>query len=289
VKVVKGSAVGSLDRLVFANLKDGFAVVGESTLKLYATTNGARSWHEVTPPRTSWYGLVVTANAILVTTDKCTQHGDSCGDFHEWRSSLKGVHWSELPQLWQTGSGAKDNYYGPSVAAFANVVWEQELSYMATYLWISHDGGEHFTRIPAPKLGSVAGCQFTPMSALELWAQCPTGMEVSFFHSSDGGVQWTHVPQSQFSGTGGGAFDPVSSEVAYLDYGLAGNGRNLVQVRGGGDRTTNVGELNCTDVSLNFTGVADGLAVCVHNYATYELLRTTDGGTQWSHVVLWGN
>jgi hypothetical protein len=284
-----GSVAGSLDRLVFANAIDGFAIVGKDAGTLYATTNGARSWHRITTiPAKRWSDLVVTAHSILVTTERCTRRTGFCTDFRVWRSGLTARDWSVLPTLWRTGRGPKDVYYGPSVAAFGENVWEQETAYMATYLWISHDDGRTFARLSAPQLGSVAGCDFFPMSTVELWAECPTGMQVSFWHSSDGGVRWTRVSQSQFFGTGGGDFDPVSNSSAYLDYGAAIRVPNLVRLTDDGRTSTRVGELPCAQVSLTFTSNMDGLAICGQNDSSYTLLRTTDGGAKWGHEVLWG-
>jgi hypothetical protein len=289
VTSVKGSPMGSLDRVVFANDDDGFAVVGEELTTLYATTNGARSWHRVsTMPARRWYGLVVTSSAVLVTSERCTHHGDSCGDFEVWRKPLEATHWTELSPLWKTGTGKSDEYYGPSVAAYGEVVWEQETAPMATYLWVSHDYGRTFTRFTTPRLGSVAGCSFTASTSLSMWAQCPTGMEVSFSHSSDNGIRWTPVSQHQFADTAGGDFDPVSSQVAYLDYGGPTKPPNLYRLTDGGRRATSVGELDCTEVSLAFTSVDKGFAICTRNDTTYQLLRTTDGGAEWSNSVLYG-
>jgi photosystem II stability/assembly factor-like uncharacterized protein len=287
VTEVAGAAAGSLDRMVFANPSDGFAVVGEGTLKLYATTDGARSWHRITVPEQEWSGLSVTAHSIFVTTDHCTKRSVICNDYRVWKASLAGVHWTELPVLWRTGSAPKDTYYGPSVAAYGNTVWELETAYMAVYLWTSHNGGRTFSRRLEQKLESVAGCELLPMTGDDLWAQCPTGMQVSFLESSDGGVTWHAVSQHQYSGTGGGVFDPVSSSLAYLDYGVSYGPPNLFRLQRGGEETA-VGELKCAE-SMVFTSERDGLAICERNASDYSLVRTTDGGTHWDNEVLWGN
>ena len=284
-----GALAGSLDRVVFATPSDGFAVVGNGTFTLYATTNGARSWHRITSmPGKNWSGLTVTAHSLLVTTDRCTKRNVVCSDYRVWRSSLRGSHWTQLPVLWRTGSGPKDVYYGPSVAAFGDTVWELETAYMAVYLWTSHNDGRTFSRALEQKLGSVAGCELLPMSASDLWAQCPTGMDVSFLDSSDGGRIWRSITQHQFSGTGGGAFDPVSSSLAYLDYGLSYGPPNLFRVSNGGVSETAVGRLS-DDSSLVFTNERDGLAICDQNDSDFLLARTTDGGVRWSSEALYGN
>ena len=145
---VVGALAGSLDRVVFATPNDGFAVVGNGSNILFATTNGARSWHRITSlPGKNWSGLTVSRHSLFVTTDRCTKGDVVCSDYRVWRSSLAGDHWTELPVLWRTGSGPKDTYYGPSVAAFGHTVWELETAYMAVYLWISHNDGRTFSRL----------------------------------------------------------------------------------------------------------------------------------------------
>jgi len=289
IRATNGDPASSLDQLVFANERDGYLAVGPSAFALYATTNGARSWHEVALPRKNWHDLVVTPDVLYITTDRCRDHFVICGDYRVWRSSTDGKRWSALPALWRTGTAKNESYYGPSVAAYGNEVWELESAYMATYLWRSSNDGRTFTRYVTPRLGSVAGCTVTPLSAFDLWADCPTGMQVSFVHSSDGGATWSSISQHQFFGTVGGAFAPVTNTVAYLDYGVDSGTPNLYRLTEGGRRATPVGDLQCSQASLAFSSVADGLAICTRDYNRFLLVRTTDGGAQWSNEVLWGS
>jgi hypothetical protein len=193
-----------------------------------------------------------------------------------------------LPALWKTGTGPKDNYYGPDVSALGDMLWELETGYQRTTLWISHDEGRRFSRINAPDLASVAGCSLTPTSLNDLWAECPTGLEVSFLDSHSAGQQWHPISRYVFSGTGGGAFDPISTNVAYLDYGLVNiKGDNLFRITDGGLIPIAVDNLKCTNVSLLFTSESEGLADCLKNFTPNQKLeRTVDGGSKWQVVSL---
>jgi hypothetical protein len=285
----QGIANTTLSRLVFANVNDGYAEVGRSfPLALYATSNGAKSWRQVTlPSRDDLLGITVTSALVYITMANCSSKKGNCSQYRVWRSSLAARHWTVLPSLWTTGSGPKDNYYGPDVAAFANTVWELETGYQKVNLWISHDKGRTFSHVATPDLVSVAGCSLMPMSLTNLWAECPTGMDVSFLDSHDGGAQWHPFTRGIFSGTGGGDFDPISSNVAYLDYGIVNiRGSNLFRIADGGLRPTAVDSLKCTNISLLFTNESDGLADCDTNYTSNQLLRTADGGSHWESVPL---
>ncbi len=279
----------TLVKLIFANESDGYAEVGKAyPLKLYVTFDGARTWRQVAlPSKSDLLNLDVTSNLVYATTAQCPVKNGNCTTYRVWRSSLTVHHWTELPALWTTGTGPKDTYYGPDVSAFGDTVWELETGFQKITLWTSHNEGRTFSRVNAPDLVSVAGCDLTPASSSDLWAECPTGMEVAFLDSHDGGEQWHHISQGVFSGTGGGDFDPISSRVAYLDYGLVSiRGMNLFRISEGGLHPTAVDNLKCTNVSLLFTSENDGLADCSKNYTADQLERTFDGGTAWQVVSL---
>jgi photosystem II stability/assembly factor-like uncharacterized protein len=286
-----GRANTTLDQLIFATPKYGYALVGAySESSMYVTTNGARTWRKVISDPDTFTTLVATSNEIYVTSVRCKPRSIECGQTTVRRSSFSAKHWVTLPRLWRTGTGPKDVYYGPSVAAYGNNVWEVENTNKGTALWISHNRGRTFTPVMEkfPQLGAVVNCTLTPMSNVSLWAECPTGMEESFWHSSDGGLHWTDLfPDEQYSGTGGGAFAPVSSDVAYLDFGISLSGRNIYRITDGGERSSAVSERNCSSVySLVFIGASRGLMVCNENYSTAYLLRTINGGVKWRRVLL---
>lgn len=282
-----GLANTTLDHLVFANKDDGFATAGSSSASaLYITTNGAKTWQRVMDEKGLNITVTVTSSEVIVTTRHCTVRSTSCGQFTTMRSPLAATHWVTMPRLWKTGTGKRDVYYGPSVAAYGHTVWELETG-RAIRLWTSHDNGQTFTQAKGtvPELGSVAGCSLYPMSELSLWAECPTGMAVSFWYSSDGGVTWTQVPTTQFMGTGGGAFAPVTSGLAYLDYGAVAKDPNFFRISDGVHETA-VGEVRCEDAyELDFVNESHGLMLC-SQYPVTSLRRTNNGGVTWTTVSL---
>ena len=162
-----GSSDGiTLENLSFANPKDGFASVGPyDATRLYATTDGGRSWHLENTPK-DLVGVVHVTNAgLLAMTAVCGLKNGECGDYRVWRAALDAQKWTALPTLWKTGPHG--SYYGPSFAAFGNTVWELETANNgADYVWTSRNDGRTFTRVTEkfPALASVSGCQLTPMS-----------------------------------------------------------------------------------------------------------------------------
>jgi hypothetical protein len=191
--------------------------------------------------------------------------------------------------LWKTGTGPKETYYGPSLAAYGSTVWELQTG-SETYLWTSHNNGRTFSRVELkfPELVSVSGCTITPMSLVSMWAQCPTGMQESFWHSENGGAIWSLASPDkfQFMGTGGGTFDSITSNVAVLDFGPLGYNPDLYRISEGGTRFTPIGEVRCSSAyPIIFTNVSDGLMVCGFNSTTL-VRRTSDGGATWRNVLL---
>jgi hypothetical protein len=283
-----GVADSTLEKLVFANPRDGFAFVGygDFGVSMYATSNGARTWREVERVKKGQLEMYVSSSQIFVTSVHCVPRTMNCTQFVTQRSNLAARHWVSVPRLWKTGIGSNDIYYGPAIASYGNEVWELESG--PDYWWTSHNDGRTFTksRLTFPQLVSVSGCSLYPKTPLLLWAECPTGMQVSFWHTSDGGAVWSPVSQSQFSGTGGGAFAPVTQTVAYLDYGGVQGKGNIVRLSDSGRSAQVIGELNCTDATLLFTSIRHGLAVCTDNYTEYSLRQTNDGGATWNRVSL---
>ena len=284
IAYVNGALTGDLDQLVFANSNDGYAVLGTSPPSvLYVTMDGARSWHrEAIAPNFSILDFTSTRDELYAVIARCPKDM-SCTDYRIARSTLAATRWSTTP-LPASPPGT-----GVGLGAFGSNVWLSRQSMATALLFISRDGGRTFTRRSVPILGSVVACSLTAMSAKALWAQCPTGMAVSFFFSGDGGTRWNRIPVSQFMGTGGGAFDPVSSTVAYLDYGLSDTSSpdNLFRVTNDGRTMTAVGKLACNIANgLAFTDITHGLAACDrgNTSATTHLLRTSDGGATWTRV-----
>jgi hypothetical protein len=291
VELPPGTSFETLGDVVFATPLIGYATLGSySPSTLYATKNGGRTWRKVMSEDDVAYRVITTSNEVVVSSMRCIPRTDDCGQYTVQRASLAATHWVTLRALWRTGNRKDEQIYGPSLAAFGKNVWELETASSGNFgvaMWASHNFGRTFSRTTPkfPQLVSVAGCSFYPMSSLTLWAECPTGMEVSFWHSSDGGVLWTQVSQTQFAGTGGGAFDPVSATVAYLDYGGVVGKVNFVRLSDGGGVAQPVAEVRCTNASLVFTTVDRGLMMCNENDTQVVLRVTNDGGTVWTPVA----
>jgi hypothetical protein len=298
-KELKGSPMDSLDQLVFANAQVGFALEGDVNGEgvpngnaLYATYNGARTWTKVPEPVDGPLSrIAVTSNTLYGVTMHCVKRAngeEGCTNYRLVHTSLSVKHWasSAIPN----GNSLPMGGFIGNVSAFGSTVWLTEGAKWSL-LVSSHDHGTTLTTFtPAfPELASVAGCDLTAISASAIWAQCPTGMQVSFFFTDDAGAKWTTVPTKQFMGTGGGYFDPVSATLAYLDY---GGPRSLYRVSDAGHHMTEVGTLQCSKVnssveSIVFTSERGGLAICSPegNWSSNRLERTDEGGTTWSRVI----
>lgn len=207
-----------------------------------------------------------------------------CKHYRLARSALTASKWatSKLPAP-SPDSGIRIGAFGPNV-------WVSEQSRMAALMFTSHDQGRTFTHSSARGLVSTNGCGLIATSWSTLWAQCPTGMMVSFPYSRDGGTHWTAVAGPEFAGPGGGAFDPVSSTLAYIGYGdvSPAGAKNLFRITNGGRTAAAEGRLKCSNLNcLIFTGVSDGLAACVQTAtpASTVLMGTSDGGTAWKKVT----
>jgi hypothetical protein len=288
---IKGSIVGSLEQMVFANAEDGYALEGESGGNvLYATFNGARTWKKETEPKgTALSSLAVTSSMLYGVTSHCAKQrngNEGCTNYQLNRASLSAQHWtsSAIPN----GRSYPWGFLG-NVAAYGSKVWLTEGAKWSL-LVSSHNDGTTFSTYtpPFPALVSIAGCDLTATSSMTLWSACPTGMEVSFYFSDNAGMTWTEVPTKQFMGTGGGYFDPVSATLAYLDY---GGPLPLYRVSNSGHDMTEVGMLRCSSVnssvgSLVFTSERSGLAICTPegNWSSSRLERTTNGGATWNRI-----
>lgn len=283
------SATGMLNKMVFANADVGYALIGGGYTDvgynppaiLYATFNGARTWHrEKIAQGVGIFAFEAAAGQIYAVTAHCKATSVPCRDYRLQHSSLAAKKWSSrtIPGY---RYGLELNLFG----AFGSHVWLDVTQ--SGQIDTSNDDGVTFSEAAHNKLGSPGTCNLTAVSTKALWAECPTGMMVAFFYSHNAGAQWTTIPTNSFAGTGGGSFDPVSVKLAYLDYGPNSTKSELYRISHSGSQLTKVGQIDCsTDLSIAFTDRDHGLALCQQNGATAseELLRTSDGGASWQRV-----
>jgi len=209
----------------------------------------------------------------------------TCTDYRMARSAVSASTWASvaLPtKLFKEGF---------TFAAYGSNVWLNLQSPGSPLLFTSHDEGRTFSHSTASPLASVSGCNLTPMSPHAVWAECPTGMEVSFSYSGDAGAHWISVSRYPYSGTGGGAFDPVSSSLAYLNFGtFTTRANDLYVITNSGHKMSAVGNLACTSTDeIDFSNATRGLAICQKNGtvpSTTYLLRTSDGGRRWTKISM---
>jgi hypothetical protein len=278
----------TLESLQFTNGGEGYALVGtRSTTSLYVTHDGAATWHRVSAmPGVTIQRVTVTGNVLYATMATCKGFDDDCVNLTVAKSLFWPIHWTalRLPSIPNNGL----NGGIPEVSADAATVWLSQWENNAEVIWRSTNEGATFHETTEPQLVSINGCSLALITPKDTWAQCPTGMLVSFFYSSDGGAHWLNVPQRPFSGTGGGFFAPAWNSTAYIDYGETPH--NLYRVDMRDDAAVPVGELSCDNAeSPVFMAGGDGLVVCtteVGSKQTTSLLATSDGGAVWHKVGL---
>lgn len=285
----RGSPTGDLSQLVFANSMDGYAVEGNYySRSLYVTTNDAKSWQKrVVAQGRDIRGITVTSNRLYVMTMRCPHKTGNCTDFRLARSLLNAESWvsATIPNNTFSEGG-----FPGSVAAFGSHVWFTEALH-STWLVTSRDGGRTFTKrsIPWPTLVSVAGCGLTATSDETLWAECPTGMQVSYYYSASAGRNWTRILASkQIMGTGGIYFDPVSSDLALLDVG--GPSFDIYRITNSAKGVAVVGRLVSPNAgpTMVFTSGKDALSISSpsRNSAKIVLRSTSNGGTSWRRLTV---
>ena len=281
----------TLQSLTFASELNGYALVGTaSTMSLYVTDDGAGTWHKVAAmPGVTFQRVTVTGNVLYATMARCKGIDDDCVDLTVAKSPFWPIHWTalRLPSIPNNGLGGGI----PEVTADATSVWLSGWENNAEVIWRSTNEGATFHETTEPELASINGCSFDLVIPRDAWAQCPTGMLVSFFYSSDGGAHWLNVPQRPFAGTGGGFFAPAWNATAYIDYGETPNNVYRVDMRG--DLASQVGELNCdstqSPVFLGGGRGGEGLVVCAREHGlkhSTALYSTSDGGSLWHKVGL---
>ena len=273
-------ATGSLMGLVFATPLIGYALEGSAQPQvLYATFNGAKTWQKVKIPSGDIIvGLTATGDHLYALFENCKKSNNGCVSFRVEHSTLSAQKWSgvNIPS-----SALNAGYSAGAIGAFGENVFISEQTNGAALLFVSHNGGVSFTKSTPSKLMSMQGCALTAVSTKELWAECPTGMLVSFLFSNDSGRTWSSLVHHQFGGTSGGFFATAGYDFAYLDVGP--NPRNIYRINVGARREHTIGELACPSViSAVFMSVEHGLRDLLHQWH-HNATGTND--RRWRHVA----
>jgi hypothetical protein len=283
---------GGLEQLVFANVNDGYALVSSAkgSPALYATFDGARSWHRETFVKGETPESIAASQDAFYAVGSVTcpaAHVD-CGIWRISQSVVGSHQWVAMSRSYNFAHGA--NY--PFVAAFGSRVFitaqEQGKPYH-TLFGRSNNDGRTFKVNVVPNLSSVNGCELQPASLGTVWAECDDGMmsgEIEI--STDGGGLWRVVydnrPGQPFDF---GTIDPVSSDLTYSDD--AQYASQLWSLRDGAKRSTMVGTLPYPQVAgLAFTNIADGFALSatIGPKSRQVLYETNDAGKQWKRVFI---
>ncbi|MGA3221149.1 MAG: hypothetical protein ABSE77_19090 [Acidimicrobiales bacterium] len=269
--------------LVFANVDDGYALTSGEGARSWYTTDGGLAWHRLPTGRSgTLVSVVASGGAFYRLLGSCATLEDC--RYRLGRSAVTSPHWSSVPIPGAVGlvQGNID------LAARGSEVWLSFEPHFKPVLAKSHDGRPPFSERPAPQLLGVVGCSLDPEDADIVWAECPTGMMVSWSRSTDGGARFTHWWET--SGTGGNAFDPLSATVAYRYTGIGPGPAYLLQrTTDGGASFTTVGRLfqgEGTTPRFAFSDEDHGFALSANELGKpgFQFLYTSDGGRQWRPV-----
>ena len=285
---------GSVRSLVFANAKDGYALEGPSGVPaalapVFATVDGGRSWHASDlGAQMTVMSMVASNGEFYAVTASCNTTGTpACNDYRLARSIAGSASWSDAPIGSMSAAVEGDNV---QLGVAGGSVWltYQDLSTGGSLLVHSLDGVPPFTTTNEPSLVGVTACKLSPMPGGVLWAQCPTGMNVSYLQSPGVGQPFRAVLGTP--GTAGAAFDPVTGDLAYAYLGSGAD--ELARTVDGGSRFVVVARLATKGISaeqLLFVNEREGLAtVSVPSRGSGDRLfiwKTTDGGRDWAVVT----
>jgi hypothetical protein len=275
-------------RLVFANTEDGYALSGldqDPSGRYYVTTDGAQGWRGTSfGSQITVMAMTATPQAFYAVLARCTAGAAAgCRDYRLARSAAGSGTWSSVPI---PGTGALDGA-GVGLSAAGSLVWltYQPPRLAQPRLLSSVEGRPPFTSRVEPGLGSVTNCTLAAMPGGVVWAECPTGMLVSWFRSPDAGRRFEPVWTTP--GTGGGALDPVAATVAYRYTGGSPASPQTVQLStDGGAHFRPVSKLAFNPgarAQLLFVNQVQGYALGSEADGP-ALVYTADGAKHWTRV-----
>jgi photosystem II stability/assembly factor-like uncharacterized protein len=287
---MRGSPTGSLEELLFANALDGYALEGDATDRtLYATFDGARSWQRVVMPGGhTVFDMAASDGRFIAIAPRCPGAAN-CDHYELATAPIGSPRWSARPIPRSSGVGGEDIGLG----AAAGRIWLDEQPPSGALLLVSADQGANY-RVEAAPADGPGPCEPMPMTATELWLECPTGMMASFFWSATGGSRFIAFPNSiRYSPTGGGAFAPITGTLAYLDAGVGSRPPGeIYRLRASAKAitATKVGRLSLSSVSsLLFFDPTTALALGWIDSADgrsqrFLVLASGDGGQDWRTI-----
>lgn len=272
---------GAVSELRFADGTDGWAF-GPA---LYSTHDGGAHWHEVSVPG-EVLDLAAAAGQVWALGGAC-QPEQGCSSFWLERSPVGRDDFTPVAlPVPMTGPAPTPTIalQGSTLYLMVNSV-STGAKYHSTVL-ASTDGGGHFSRYQAPCTVDLGGSLSAAPNA-GLWAVCPTGTMSGVWRSTDGGASFEHVRTPMPT--------PNSAVVAAAGTSgavLAVPGPDLQATSDGGQHW-GAGKLpaNLTrqGAGVYYVGMSDasvGFALVSGQGGQDEtLLRTTDGGLQWSGVA----
>jgi len=277
-----GSA-GSVERLVFANTSDGYALEPPespgSAYRYYFTLDGGAKWQLASfGPHATAFAFAASAKDFYAVLADCTGTPEHCSGYRLARSPVASQAWTSVNI---PGTASLD---GSQVAmtVSGNTIW---LTYTphsggSPQLVESNGGQAPFRSLAEPSLVGVTACRITAMPGGAIWAACPTGMLVSYLYTPDGGQHFRAF--WDVAGTGGADFDPISPTIAYRYTGIWPAHPSALQV------TTDAGRSFSTVSHLPFGAGADVTLLFVNRDQGYALgptlLYTADGGERWEHT-----
>jgi hypothetical protein len=228
---------------------------------LWATHDGARTWHPVTLP-----GAVTRLAAAHGTVWALVS--DDGGDSQQlWRSAVGSDSWTQVPDVTVGGPG--------DLALVGSRV--VVLGVGPSKVWVSKDGSS-FTGYTSP---CTTALEAELSASTSLWAKCVTGTEAFVVTSTDG-VAWRPV---KAAADGGGAPNSLALGARGPDDALLALAASqpLSDLSNDGSRkpVSKPPTVGSPISYLGFTSVDVGYAI-----DGADLWRTKDGGDTWTRLKI---